>query len=112
MFRQEIINIKKEVSALGTAYSDAANRRDNALDLNEKTQGLAEVAVVLKLLDGLSVPLSSMVKAEYLYTLETLQETLYLAKKALKVNDDASEVLKEIDSLQSKVVHQLLLKQD
>ena len=50
MFRQELINIKKEISDLGTIYSNSkVNRGDAALDLNEKVQGLAEVTVALKL---------------------------------------------------------------
>jgi len=111
--RQELVNIKKEISDLGTVYSNSkVNRGDNALDLNEKVQGLAEVTVALKLLDGLSMPLSSMRKEKYLYALVTLELALSLVKETLKANDEASKILEDVSTLASKVTDQLMLKQD
>ena len=70
MFRQELTNIKKEISDLGTIYSNSEEHRgDVALDLNEKVQGLAEATVALKLLDGLTVPLSFMLCCQFLQLL-------------------------------------------
>ena len=113
MFRQDVINIKKEISDLGTVYSNSkVNRGDNALDLNEKVQGLAEVTVALKLLDGLSVPLSSMRKEKYLHTLVTLELALSLVKEALKTNDEAGKIYEDASTLASKVTDQLMLQQD
>ena len=113
MFRQELTNIKKEISDLGTIYSNAEEHRgDAALDLNEKVQGLAEVTVALKLLDGLTVPLSSMRKEKYLYALVTLELALSLVKKAVKANDAAGKIHQDTSILASKVTDQLMLTQD
>ena len=113
MFRQELTNIKKEISDLGTIYSNSkANRGENALDLNEKVQGLAEVTVALKLLDGLTVPLSSMNKEKYLYTLVTLELASSLVKEAIKANDDAGKIYQDVSILASRVTDQLMLTQD
>lgn len=113
MFRQELTNIKKEISDLGTTYSDSkVNRGDATLDLNEKVQGLAEATVVLNLLDGLTVPLSSMRKEKYLYALVTLELTLSLVKKAIKTNDEAEKIYQDASTLVSKVTDQLMLMQD
>lgn len=113
MFKQELTNIKKEISDLGTIYNNSkSNRGDNALDLNEKVQGLAEVTVALKLLDGLTVPLSSMRKEKYLYTLVTLELALSLVKKAVKANDAAEKIYRDASILTSKVTDQLMLTQD
>lgn len=113
MFKQDVSNIEKEISALGTMYSNSkVNRGDNALDLNEKVQGLAEVTVALKLLNGLTVPLSSMRKEKYLYTLVTLELALSLVKEALKANDEAGKIHEEVSILISKVTDQLMLTQD
>ena len=113
MFREDVTNIKKEISDLGTIYSNSrVNRGDNALDLNEKVQGLAEVTVALKLLNGLTVPLSSMRKEKYLYTLITLELALSLVKETLKANDEACKILEDVSTLTSKVTDQLMLKQD
>ena len=113
MFKQELTNIKKEISALGTIYNTAEEHRgDAALDLNEKVQGLAEVTVALKLLDGLTVPLSSMRKEKYLYTLVTLELALSLVKKAVKANDAAGKIYQDVSILTSKVTDQLMLTQD
>ena len=113
MFRQELTNIKKEISDLGTIYSNAEEHRgDAALDLNEKVQGLAEVTVALKLLDGLTVPLSSMRKEKYLYALVTLELALSLVKKAVKANDAAGKIYQDTSILTSKVTDQLMLTQD
>ena len=96
MFRQELTNIKKEISDLGTIYSNSEEHRgDAALDLNEKVQGLAEVTVALKLLDGLTVPLSSMRKEKYLCTLVTIELALSLIKKVIKANDEAGKIYAE-----------------
>lgn len=113
MFKQEITNIKKEISDLGSIYGNLkVNRGDNALDLNEKVQGLAEVTVALKLLDGLTVPLSSMRKEKYLHALITLELALSLVKEALKTNDEAGHIYKDVSILISKVTDQLMLMQD
>lgn len=113
MFRQELISIKKEISDLGTMYSNSGERRgDAALDLNEKVQGLAEVTVALKLLDRLTVPLSSMRKEKYLYTLVTLELALSLVKQAVKTNDAAGKIYQDVSILASKVTDQLMLMQD
>ena len=113
MFKQEITNIEKEISDLGTIYSSSkVNRGDNALDLNEKVQGLAEVTVALKLLNGLTVPLSSMRKEKYLYTLVTLELALSMVKEALKTNDEAGKIYQDASILISKVTDQLMLTQD
>lgn len=113
MFRQELTNIKKEISDLGTMYSNSGERRgDAALDLNEKVQGLAEVTVALKLLDRLTVPLSSMRKEKYLYTLVTLELALSLVKQAVKTNDAAGKIYQDVSILASKVTDQLMLMQD
>lgn len=113
MFRQDVINIEKEISDLGAIYSSSkVNRGDNALDLNEKVQGLAEVTVALKLLDGLTVPLSSMRKEKYLHALVTLELALSLVKEALKTNDEAGKIYEDARILISKVTDQLMLTQD
>lgn len=113
MFRQEITNIKKEVSALGAIYNTAEEHRGDAtLDLNEKVQGLAEVTVALKLLDGLTVPLSSMRKEKYLHALVTLELALFLVKETLKTNDEAGKIYEDASALASKVTDQLMLTQD
>lgn len=113
MFRQELTNIKKEISDLGTTYSNSkVNRGGTTLDLNEKVQGLAETTVALNLLDGLTVPLSSMRKEKYLYILVTLELTLSLVKKAIKTNDEAEKIYKDVSALASKVTDQLMLTQD
>ena len=113
MFRQELINIKKEISDLGTIYSNSEEHRgDAALDLNEKVQGLAEVTVALKLLDGLTVPLSSMRKEKYLCTLVTIELALSLVKKVIKANDEAGKIYQDTCILTSKVTDQLMLTQD
>lgn len=113
MFRQELTNIKKEISDLGTMYSNSGEHRgDAALDLNEKVQGLAEVTVALKLLDRLTVPLSSMRKEKYLYTLVTLELALSLVKQAVKTNDAAGKIYQDVSILASKVTDQLMLMQD
>lgn len=113
MFRQELTNIKKEISDLGTTYNTTEEHRgDAALDLNEKVQGLAEVTVALKLLDGLTVPLSSMRKEKYLYTLVTLELALFLVKKAIKANDAAGKIYQDVSILASKVTDRLMLMQD
>ena len=113
MFKQEITNIEKEISALGTMYSNSEEHRgDNALDLNEKVQGLAEVTVALKLLNGLTVPLSSMRKEKYLYALVTLELALSLVKETLKTNDEAGRIYQDVSTLASKVTDQLMLTQD
>lgn len=112
MFRQELTNIKKEISDLGTTYTTEEHRGDAALDLNEKVQGLAEVTVALKLLDGLTVPLSSMRKEKYLYTLVTLELALFLVKKAIKANDEAGKIYQDVSILASKVTDRLMLMQD
>lgn len=113
MFRQEITNIKKEISDLGTIYNTAEEHRgDAALDLNEKVQGLAEVTVGLKLLDGLTVPLSSLRKEKYLHALVTLELALFLVKETLKTNDEAGKIYEDASALASKVTDQLMLTQD
>lgn len=112
MFRQELTNIKKEISDLGTTYTTEEHRGDAALDLNEKVQGLAEVTVALKLLDGLTVPLSSMRKEKYLYTLVTLELALSLVKQAIKANDAAGKIYHDVSILASKVTDRLMLMQD
>ena len=113
MFRSEISNIEKEISVLGNRYSNSQEHRgDDALDLNEKVQGLAEVTVALKLLDGLTVPLSSMRKEKYLYTLVTLELALSLVKKAIEANDEAGKICEDVGVLASKVTDQLMLTQD
>lgn len=113
MFRQELTNIKKEISDLGTTYTTTEEHRgDAALDLNEKVQGLAEVTVALKLLDGLTVPLSSMRKEKYLYTLVTLELALSLVKQAIKANDAAGKIYQDVSILASKVTDRLMLMQD
>lgn len=113
MFKQDVVNIEKEISALGTMYSNSEEHRgDNALDLNEKVQGLAEVTVALKLLNGLTVPLSSMRKEKYLYALVTLELALSLVKEALKTNDEAGKIYEDASILASKVTDQLMLTQD
>lgn len=113
MFRQELTNIKKEISALGTMYSNSEEHRgDAALDLNEKVQGLAEVTVALKLLDGLTVPLSSMRKEKYLCTLVTIELALSLVKETIKANDEAGKIYEDACILASKVADRLMLTQD
>lgn len=113
MFREDVTNIEKEISALGTIYGTSkVNRGDNALDLNEKVQGLAEVTVALKLLNGLTVPLSSMCKEKYLYALVTLELALSLVKKAIETNDEAGKIYQDVSTLASKVTDQLMLTQD
>lgn len=113
MFRQDVTNIKKEVSALGAIYNTAEEHRGDAtLDLNEKVQGLAEVTVALKLLDGLTVPLSSMRKEKYLHALVTLELALFLVKETLKTNDEAGKIYEDASALASKVTDQLMLTQD
>ena len=113
MFRQELTNIKKEISDLGTIYSNSKEHRGGAtLDLNEKVQGLAEVTIALKLLDGLTVPLSSMRKEKYLYALTTIELALSLVQKAIKANDEAEKIYEDTCILTSKVTDQLMLTQD
>ena len=73
---------------------------------------MAEVTVALKLLNGLTVPLSSMRKEKYLHALVTLELALSLVKEALKTNDEASKIHEDVSTLASKVIDQLMLTQD